>query len=74
MLSAYESALRQSCEDEAECDRLRGQLYAEPPEVRRARVAAGRAAPAEQRVGLTSDAVAALLSSAAEQDSLYGSG
>lgn len=34
MLSAYEVTLKQGCKDEAEWNRLRGQLYAEPKEVR----------------------------------------
>ena len=74
LLAAYESTLRQNCKDEAEWNRLRGQLYAEPTEVRKERVRAGRAAPAAARVGLTADAVAALLGSAAEQDRQFNTG
>ena len=72
LLAAYESTLRQNCKDEAEWTRLRSALYAEPTEVRKERVRAGRAAPAAARVGLSADAVASLLGSAAAQDAMYG--
>lgn len=74
LLAAYESTLRQGCKDEAEWNRLRTRLYAEPVEVRKDRAAStrkGRAAPA--RGALTADSVAALLGAAAAEDALYGS-
>lgn len=73
MLAAYESALRQSAKDDAEWQRIRSRLYAEPPQVKRERLRSrqeGRSAA--PRVGLSLDTVQALLAGAAAADASYG--
>ena len=76
MLAAYEAAVRQGAKDEAEWDRIRSQLYAEPSDVRKARlaaVAAGLPATAAPvRVGLSLASVESLLGEAAAADAQYG--
>lgn len=73
MVAAYESVLRQSAKDDAEWQRTRSKLYAEPLEVKRERVRAReQGQPAAAPVGLTLDSVEALLAGAAAADALYG--
>lgn len=72
MLAAYETVLQQGAKDEAEWQRTRAKLYAEPRAVKRERLRSGGAAPAAPRVGLTVGSVEALLAGAAATDALYG--
>lgn len=70
LLSAFEATLRAGAKDEAAWNRTRSQIYAEPADVRKERLAAGRAEPA--RGGLSASGVAALLSAAAAEDAKFG--
>lgn len=77
LVSAYEVTLQQGAKDEAAWRKMHTQLYAEPAEVKKERVAArqaeaaaGRTAPA--RGAMTLDSVEALLAGVAARDAQYG--
>jgi hypothetical protein len=80
LLAAYESTLKQGAKDEAGWRRVHGQLYAEPKEVKRERVAAERAAAQQGRQtaaqrpaagAMTLDSVEALLASVSAGDARF---
>lgn len=80
-MAAYEVALQQAAKDEAAWRRTRTQLYLEPKEVKRERVAQRRRSQAttdpqsdEQpaRGAMTLDSVEALLAGVAARDAQYG--
>lgn len=73
MLAAFETQVRKGCKDEAEWRRRHGEMYAEPPEVRRERLAAerrGRRAAQPQKMSV-GDAEA-LLARFAASDAQFG--
>ena len=76
LLAAYEATLQQGAKDDASWRRTRTQLYAEPSEVKKERMArrSGRSADRdEQPAGvMTLDSVEALLAGAAARDAQYG--
>lgn len=72
MLAAFEATLRAGAKDEAAWGRMRGQIYAEPAEVRRERLTGTATAAAPARVGMSAGSVAALLASAMADDAKYG--
>lgn len=75
LLAAYEFTLKQGCKDEAAWNRLRGQIYAEPREVREQRRAAaqrGEQPPSGAAGGLSVDAAEAMLAQFAASDAQYG--
>lgn len=76
LLAAYEAALKQGAKDESAWRRVHGQLYAEPVEVKKERVAAARTAVRQDeppaRGAMTLDSVEALLAGAAARDAQYG--
>lgn len=81
LLAAYEVTLEQGAKDEAAWRRVRGQLYAEPKEVKQERQQAARAAAVEGRKtrtaahqAMTLDSVEALLAGAAAADAQFGTG
>ena len=74
LLAAFEAQIRRSAKDEGEARRKLDQLAAEPPEVRRKRVAelrAGRAA-GSARGRMTAEDADALVARLAAADAMYG--
>lgn len=77
MLAAYESALRRSAKDESAWRNTRAKLYAEPREVRDARIAEQRAAKAAgaqpvSRAAMTVDDAEAMLARFAASEATFG--
>lgn len=73
MLAAYEVTLQRGCKDEAAWNRMRTQLYAEPAEVKKSRLATPRGAKAPPpRGAMTVDSVEAMLAAASARDAQYG--
>lgn len=77
LVSAYEVTLQQGAKDEAAWRKIHTQLYAEPAEVKKERMAARRAGPAAvsaapARGAMTLDSVEALLAGASARDAQYG--
>jgi hypothetical protein len=73
MLAAFETSIRKSSKDDADWRRKRGELYAEPKEIREARrraAASGTQEQAPERMSV--DDAEALLARFAASDALYG--
>lgn len=74
LLAAYEVTLQQGCKDQAEWQRTRAKLYAEPKEVRQERAAEAKATGARRkppRAAMSLDSVEAMLGAAAARDAQY---
>ena len=72
MFAAFETALKQASKDEAEWRKTEAGLYAEPPELKRARLAGQVKAAEPKRNRMSVGDAEAMLARFAASDAAYG--